>query len=96
MKESDRILGILSLIDMALVGGLLVMVMFSGYENFVLQLDVVDGAHKLDWLGKMDTGSLKNKAASSIVAVSAIHLLEFLWMRRTPRMSKSCGTSFCI
>ena len=76
MKESDRILGILSLIDMALVGGLLVMVMFSGYENFVSQLNVGDGAHKLEWLGKMDTASLKNKVASSIVAISAIHLLK--------------------
>ena len=37
---------------------------------------VVDGAHKLEWLGKMDTASLKNKVASSIVAISAIHLLK--------------------
>jgi uncharacterized protein (TIGR00645 family) len=29
------ILTLLSLVDMTLVGGLLVMVMFSGYENFV-------------------------------------------------------------
>jgi uncharacterized protein (TIGR00645 family) len=66
----------LSLIDITLVGGLLIMVMFSGYENFVSQLDVGENSEKLSWLGKMDTGSLKNKVAASIVAISSIHLLK--------------------
>ncbi|MAK44066.1 MULTISPECIES: TIGR00645 family protein [Spongiibacter] len=76
MKEADLILVTLSLIDIALVGGLIVMVMFSGYENFVSQLDVDDDADKLGWLGKLDAGSLKNKVAASIVAISSIHLLK--------------------
>src|SRR5690606_24162849 len=54
MAEAELILVLLSLIDMALVGGLLVMVMLSGYENFVSQLDIKDGTEKLSWLGKMD------------------------------------------
>jgi uncharacterized protein (TIGR00645 family) len=70
------ILVLLSLIDMALVGGLLVMVMISGYENFVSQLDIEDGVEKLSWLGKMDSSSLKMKVAASIVAISSIHLLR--------------------
>lgn len=74
--ETDLVLLVLSLIDMALVGGLLVMVMFSGYENFVSQLDIGDSAEKLNWLGKMDSSSLKNKVAASIVAISSIHLLK--------------------
>lgn len=76
MSEAELVLVILSLIDMALVGGLLVMVMFSGYENFVSRLDSVDPQDGLDWLGKMDAGSLKNKVAVSIVAISSIHLLQ--------------------
>ncbi|KFX71614.1 hypothetical protein TMS3_0106735 [Pseudomonas taeanensis MS-3] len=76
MAEADLILVILSLIDMALVGGLLVMVMISGYENFVSQLDIDEGKEKLNWLGKMDSGSLKMKVAASIVAISSIHLLK--------------------
>jgi len=52
------------------------MVMFSGYENFVSRLDSVDPQDGLDWLGKMDAGSLKNKVAVSIVAISSIHLLQ--------------------
>lgn len=76
MKEVDLILVTLSLIDIALVGGLIVMVMFSGYENFVSRLDVSDSDDKLGWLGKLDAGSLKNKVAASIVAISSIHLLK--------------------
>ncbi|MFC0708713.1 TIGR00645 family protein [Azorhizophilus paspali] len=76
MAEAELILALLSMIDMALVGGLLVMVMISGYENFVSQLDIDDGKEKLDWLGKMDSGSLKLKVAASIVAISSIHLLR--------------------
>ena len=72
----DLVLLVLSLIDISLVGGLLVMVMFSGYENFVSQIDLDDNDHKLTWLGKLDTGSLKNKVAASIVAISSIHLLK--------------------
>lgn len=75
-SEADMVLVILSLIDMAMVGGLLVMVMMSGYENFVSQLDVGDDEEKLSWLGKMDSSSLKNKIAASIVAISSIHLLK--------------------
>ncbi|UJF21951.1 TIGR00645 family protein [Shewanella sp. OMA3-2] len=76
IAEVDLILVTLSLIDITLVGGLLIMVMFSGYENFVSQLDVSEDSEKLNWLGKMDSGSLKNKVAASIVAISSIHLLK--------------------
>lgn len=76
IPEVDLILLILSLVDMALVGGLLVMVMFSGYENFVSTMDLDEGDEKLNWLGKMDAASLKNKVAASIVAISSIHLLK--------------------
>ena len=76
MKETDLVLVTLSLVDMALVGGLLVMVMLSGYENFVSAIDLNEGQEKLSWLGKLDSGSLKQKVAASIVAISSIHLLK--------------------
>jgi uncharacterized protein (TIGR00645 family) len=75
-KETDIVLLILSLIDISLVGGLIVMVMLSGYENFVSTIDLDEGSEKLNWLGKMDAGSLKQKVAASIVAISSIHLLK--------------------
>jgi uncharacterized protein (TIGR00645 family) len=76
MKEADMVLLILSLIDIAMVGGLLVMVMMSGYENFVSALNVGEDEEKLGWLGTMDSSSLKAKIAASIVAISSIHLLK--------------------
>jgi uncharacterized protein (TIGR00645 family) len=74
--EANMVLVILSLVDMALVGGLIIMVMLSGYENFVSRIDIDEGVEKLDWLGKLDAGSLKQKVAASIVAISSIHLLQ--------------------
>ena len=76
ITEGDLVLVTLSLIDMALVGGLLLMVMFSSYENFVSQIDIDEGREKLNWLGKVDAATLKNKVAASIVAISSIHLLK--------------------
>ncbi len=75
-SEAEVVLVVLSLIDLALVGGLLVMVMFSGYENFISRIDLREGADKLSWLGKLDAGSLKQKVAASIVAISSIQLLK--------------------
>ena len=76
LKETDLVLTTLSLIDIALVGSLIVMVMFSGYENFVSRIDVGEDSDKLDWLGKLDANTLKLKVAASIVAISSIHLLR--------------------
>ncbi len=76
LGEADLVLLTLSLVDIALVGGLLVMVMLSGYENFVSRIDVSEETEKLSWLGKLDSGSLKQKVAAAIVAISSIHLLK--------------------
>jgi len=73
--EADLVLKVLALIDISLVGSLIVMVMFSGYENFVSTIDA-KGTDTLGWLGKMDSGTLKLKVAASIVAISSIHLLR--------------------
>ena len=76
MARNEMLVGVLQLVDGVLVAGLLVMVVISGYENFVSRLDIAPDQHGLSWLGKLDTGSLKVKIASSIVAISSIHLLE--------------------
>jgi uncharacterized protein (TIGR00645 family) len=76
LDESQLVLKLLSLIDLTLVGSLIVIVMFSGYENFVSRLDIGEATEKLEWLGTHDYGALKMKVASSIVAISSIHLLK--------------------
>lgn len=74
--ETDLILLVLSLIDIALVAGLIIMVMFTSYENFVSRIDLGEDTEKLSWLGTLDTNTLKSKVAASIVAISSIHLLK--------------------
>ena len=74
--ESDIIIGILTLVDMALVGSLLLMIIFSGYEIFVSKIDVADHKDRPDWMGKVDFGGLKLKVIGAIVAISAIDLLK--------------------
>ena len=76
LGEDQLVLIVLTLIDIVLVGSLIVMVMFSGYENFVSRIDVAQEGEKLGWLGKLDAGTLKLKVAASIVAISSIHLLK--------------------
>jgi len=76
VDESQVILKLLTFIDLTLVGSLTLIVMFSGYENFVSRLDIGSEAEKLDWLGTHDYGSLKLKVATSIVAISSIRLLK--------------------
>jgi uncharacterized protein (TIGR00645 family) len=76
MEEADLVLVVLALIDISLVGSLVVMVMFSGYENFVSRIDAANENEMLGWLGKLDSGTLKLKVAASIVAISSIHLLR--------------------
>ena len=76
LGEAEMILAMLGLIDAALVASLIVMVMISGYENFVSRFDEAEKEGEVSFLGKLDSGSLKIKVASSIVAISSIHLLQ--------------------
>lgn len=75
LTEADVILGVLSLIDIVLVANLVLIVIFSGYENFVSRLDI-DTHDRPEWMTKVDFGGLKMKLLSSIVAISAIQVLK--------------------
>ena len=75
-KETDIILGVLSLIDVALVGNLILIVVFSGYENFVSRIDPGDHPNWPEWMTKVNFGGLKQKVLASIVAISAIQVLK--------------------
>lgn len=66
----------LGLVDLVLLAGLVVMVMLSGYENYVSQLDIEHVSGRLARLAKLDQGSIKVKLAVTIVAISAINLLQ--------------------
>ncbi len=75
-SEADAIIEILAMVDMALVGSLLLMIIFSGYEIFVSKIDIQDHDDRPDWMGKVDFSGLKLKVIGAIVAISAIDLLK--------------------
>ncbi|AGK59486.1 hypothetical protein HYPDE_39083 [Hyphomicrobium denitrificans 1NES1] len=74
--ESDVILGLLTLVDLTLTGSLLIIVIFSGYENFVSRMDHSTHGDRPEWMGTIDFSALKLKMLSSIVAISAVQLLR--------------------
>ena len=77
MTADTAILAILSLVDLSLAGNLLLIVIYSGYENFVSKLDLdEDQVDRPPWMGTVDFSGLKMKLIASIVAISAISLLK--------------------
>lgn len=84
MSEGDVIVGVLSLVDLVLTGSLLIIVIFSGYENFVSRVDHSGHTDWPEWMGTIDFTALKLKLLSSIVAISAIQLLkQFMSLQKT-------------
>ena len=76
MTADQGILAVLTLIDLSLAANLLLIVLFSGYENFVSKLDLDAARDRPSWMGKVDFSGLKMKLIASIVAISGIHLLK--------------------
>lgn len=76
MTPEDGILVALSLIDLSLAANLLLIVIFSGYENFVSKINTADHEDRPDWMGHVDFSGLKLKLIASIVAISGISLLK--------------------
>ena len=70
------IVGVLSLVDIALVANLLLIIIFAGYENFVSKIDTGDSVDRPEWMGHVDFSDLKIKVIGSIVAISGIELLK--------------------
>jgi uncharacterized protein (TIGR00645 family) len=84
MSEAEAILAILSLVDIALTGALVMIVIFSGYENFVSRIDHTTDRNWPEWMGAIDFTALKIKLLGSIVAISAIQLLkQFMAVKNT-------------
>lgn len=75
-SETDLVLAVLSLVDLALVANLVLMVVFAGYENFVSKIDVAAHPDRPSWMGKVDMSGLKIRLIASIVAISSIQILK--------------------
>jgi uncharacterized protein (TIGR00645 family) len=85
--ESDVILGVLGLVDLTFTANLIVIVIFSGYENFVSKIEAEEH-DRPEWMTKVDFGGLKQKLMTSIVAISAIQVLRaFMNIEQQPVIS---------
>ncbi len=77
MMDGEHVIMLsLSLIDLSLTANLLLIVIFSGYENFVSKIHVGEHEDRPDWMGAVDFSGLKIKLVASIIAISAIALLR--------------------
>ena len=76
LNDHDAIISILTLVDTALIAVLLLIIVFSGYENFVSKLSIVEHEDRPAWMGKVSFSELKMKLISAIVAISAVELLK--------------------
>ena len=96
MTSEDAILMALSLIDLSLAGNLIVLVTFSGYENFVSKMESADVADRPDWMGTVDFSGLKLKVIASIVAISAIALLRAFMQLLEPNAAVDSAKLFWL
>lgn len=77
LTDNEWIMQVLELLDLTLLANLVLIVAFSGYENFVSRIDPKKkGEDRLKWMGKLDFSGLKLKIIGSIVAISIIELLQ--------------------
>ena len=86
LTSDEMIINILTLVDSALIAALLLIIGFSGYENFVSKIGTGDHEDRPAWMGKVGFSDLKIKLIGAIVAISAVELLkafinldEFTW-----------------
>jgi uncharacterized protein (TIGR00645 family) len=76
LSDNDMIVDILTLVDGALIGVLLLIIGFSGYENFVSKIGIGEHEDRPAWMGKVGFADLKIKLMGAIVAISAVELLK--------------------
>lgn len=76
LSSDDMIISILTLVDSALIAALLLIIGFSGYENFVSKISTGEHEDRPAWMGKVGFSDLKIKLMGAIVAISAVELLK--------------------
>ena len=77
LSSGEITLEVLELLDTVLLGNLIIIVLFAGYENFVSKIAIAEGAEdRPHWMGHVDYSGLKIKLIGSLVAISVIELLK--------------------
>lgn len=81
--QTEVLVGLLALIDLTLIGSLLVVVVFSGYENFVAQINRTRSADWPAWMAQITFSGLKQKLFASMMAISGVTLLKAMMKLET-------------
>ena len=76
LDDEEVLLSELAIVDMTLTASLVVIVFLSGYTNFVAPVVMRENDGRPHWIAEIDFGELKLKLMASIVAISAVKLLE--------------------
>jgi len=76
LSEHQSMIAILTMVDLTLVAGLVVIVLFSGYENLVSRIDPGGPRDWPAWLTTVDFGGLKKKLFASMAAISGVTMLK--------------------
>ena len=76
LNDEEVLLSELAIVDMTLTASLVVIVFISGYTNFVAPVVMRENDGRPHWIAEIDFAELKLKLMASIVAISAVKLLE--------------------
>jgi uncharacterized protein (TIGR00645 family) len=71
------IVGVLNMIDIALTANLVLIVIFSGYDNFIRKLQPDEGAGWPEGLAAIDFGTLKQRLLGSVAVIAAVDALAW-------------------
>ena len=73
----DLVVGILNLVDIALTANLILIVIFSGYDNFIRKIELEEHTYLPAGLTDVDFGALKQKLLGSIAVIAAVDALAW-------------------
>jgi uncharacterized protein (TIGR00645 family) len=73
----ELIVGVLNMIDIVLTANLVLIVIFSGYENFLHKVEARDHEDWPEGLTAIDFGALKQRVMGSIAVIAAVDALAW-------------------
>jgi uncharacterized protein (TIGR00645 family) len=77
LKWHDLVFDVLNLVDLTLTANLVLIVIFSGYENYIRKVNPAEHRDWPDGLVDVDFSSLKQKLLGSITAIAAVDALAW-------------------
>jgi uncharacterized protein (TIGR00645 family) len=89
MNWHDVVTNVLNLVDLALTANLILIVIFSSYENFIRRIEASDHPDWPEGLTQVDFGALKQKLLGSVVGIAAVDALAWYFdLEKEPDTSK--------